>query len=206
MLPVSAQLRRVPRLVFGLIVFGFGLALVILGDFGLPGWDVFHQGLANRTPLSIGAAVMVVGAVLLLAMAALRERIGLGTVANVLVIGLAIDATLWLVDEPSSTIARVVLTFVGPLVVAVGSGVYLGTRLGSGPRDGIMTALGSRGVALWKARFGIEAMALIGGVILGGTVGWGTIWFMVIIGPAVQFALPRLSLPLAPDEALSAAK
>ncbi len=199
-LPLAAQVRRVPRLVAGLIVFGVGVGCAIAGDWGLPGWDVFHQGLSEQTPLTIGGATIAVGAVLLLAMKALREPIGIGTIGNVVLIGLSVDATLWLLDEPSNPAVRVALTLASPLVVAVGSGLYLGVRLGSGPRDGIMTALDRRGVTLWKARFGIEATALATGVILGGTVGWGTIWFLVAIGPAVQAALSVLSVPLAESE------
>ena len=198
--PLREQLRRVPRLLFGLVVFGVGVGLVILGDYGLPGWDVLHQGLAEQLPISIGVAVIAVGAILLVALLALREPIGIGTVANVILIGLSIDATLWIIDDPTNSWVRAALTFVGPLVVAVGSGLYLGVRLGPGPRDGMMTAIGRRGVTIWKARFGVEATALVGGVLLGGTVGWGTIWFLVIIGPSVQWALRHFSVPLAEGE------
>ncbi len=201
MLPLAVQLRRIPRLLLGLVLFGFGLALVILGANGLPGWDVFHQGLSERTPLSIGLAVMIVGAVLLLAMLLLKEPIGVGTIANVVVIGLVLDATLAVIDEPENPWVGALLTLIGPAVVAVGSGFYLGVRLGSGPRDGMMTALDKRGITLWKARFGIEATVLIVGFILGGTIGWGTVWFMVSIGPMVQFAVKHLSLPLHQSEA-----
>ena len=188
-------LQRLPRLLVGLVLFGFGLGLTVLGGYGLPPWDVFHQGLAEQTLLSIGGAVIVVGALLLIVIVMLDEPIGVGTLANVVVIGLALDATLWLFDEPSHTVPRVVLTVVGPIVVAIGSGFYIGVGLGPGPRDGLMTALDRRGIALWKARAGIELTALIAGVVLGGTVGWGTVWFLVIIGPAVHFFLPRLTLP-----------
>ncbi|NNF11032.1 MAG: hypothetical protein HKN74_12175, partial [Acidimicrobiia bacterium] len=201
MLPISTQLRRTPRLVLGLVVFGIGIAMIVLGDYGLPGWDVFHQGLSEITPLTIGTAVILVGAVLIVAMLALREPIGLGTIANMLLIGLAIDATLFVFDEPSSWLARAALTLTGPAVVAVGSGLYLGVRLGPGPRDGLMTALARRGITLWKARFAIEALALASGYLLGGTVGWGTVWFLVSIGPMVQIALRFLSVPPAPSEA-----
>ncbi len=179
----------------GLVVFGAGLGLIVRGGYGLPPWDVFHQGLAEHTPLSIGGAVIVVGALLLLAMIALHEPIGVGTLANVIVIGLALDGALWLIDEPSSTAVRVAFTLAAPIVVGIGSGFYLGVHLGPGPRDGLMTALDRRGHTLWKARTAIEATALVAGVILGGTVGWGTVWFLVTIGPVVQFFLRRLSLP-----------
>ena len=181
-------------------MFGAGVGLVILGDYGLPGWDVLQQGLAEQLPISIGVAVIAVGAILLVALLALRDPIGIGTVAIVIIIGLSIDATLWIIDDPTNAWVRAALTFVGPLVVAVGSGLYLGVRLGPGPRDGMMTAIGRRGVTIWKARFGVEATALVGGVLLGGTVGWGTIWFLVIIGPSVQWALRHLSVPLAEGE------
>jgi len=197
-------LRRVPRLMLGLVLFGFGLGMVVLGGYGLPGWDVFHQGLAERTPLTIGTAVIVVGVVLLIVMLVLHEPIGVGTLANVVVIGLVLDATLWLIDAPVNTAARVLLTLTGPIVVAIGSGYYIGVRLGPGPRDGLMTALDRRGVTLWKARFGIEAVALSSGVLLGGTAGWGTVWFLVSIGPAVQFFLRYLSVPLEPGERVPA--
>ena len=193
-----------PRLLLGLVLFGFGLGMVVLGGYGLPGWDVFHQGLAERTPLTIGTAVIVIGIVLLIVMLVLHEPIGVGTLANVVVIGLVLDATLWLIDAPVNTAARVLLTLTGPIVVAIGSGYYIGVRLGPGPRDGLMTALDRRGVTLWKARFGIEALALSSGVLLGGTAGWGTVWFLVSIGPAVQFFLRYLSVPLEPGERVPA--
>ena len=204
MLPAGRVLRRVPRLLLGLVLFGFGLGMVVLGGYGLPGWDVFHQGLAERTPLTIGTAVIVIGVVLLIVMLVLHEPIGVGTLANVVVIGLVLDATLWLIDAPVNTAARVLLTLTGPIVVAIGSGYYIGVRLGPGPRDGLMTALDRRGVTLWKARFGIEAVALSSGVLLGGTAGWGTVWFLVAIAPAVQFFLRYLSVPLEPGERVPA--
>jgi uncharacterized membrane protein YczE len=191
------QLRRIPRLLVGLWIFGVGIAMILMGDFGLPPWDVLHQGIEEQSPLSIGTAIIVVGACLVAVMALLREPIGIGTVANVLVIGVAVDATLWMFDDPTSTIGRAAATLAGPAVIAVGSGLYLGVRLGSGPRDGMMAALGRRGVIIWKARLAVEAAALAAGLLLGGSVGWGTIWFLVSIGPLVQLSLARLSLPVA---------
>jgi uncharacterized membrane protein YczE len=201
--PIAVQLRRLPRLVFGLYLFGVGIALVVLGDYGLPGWDVFHQGLAEQTPLTIGTAIIAVGAVILVVIIWLREPIGVGTVGNVVLIGVSVDLTLWMFDEPASTTIRALCTLAGPAVIAIGSGFYLGVRLGPGPRDGLMTALERRGVTVWKARFGIEATALLAGLALGGTIGWGTIWFLVAIGPMVQIALPTLAVPPAPGEAVA---
>jgi uncharacterized membrane protein YczE len=188
----------------GLVLFGVGLGLVIAGANGLPGWDVFHQGLSERTGISIGSALIVVGAVLLVVMVILKEPIGLGTIANVVVIGLVLDATLWLIEEPGNRWLGALMTLTGPLVVAFGTGFYLGVRMGAGPRDGLMTALDKRGIALWKARLTIEATVIVVGLVLGGTIGWGTVWFMVIIGPSVQVALKHLSLPLHPSELVTA--
>ena len=182
---------RYLRLAVGLVFFGVGLGLVVLGDFGLPPWDILHQGLAEQTFLTFGTAMIVIGIVLLIALVILKEPLGVGTLANVLVIGLVVDATIEIGGNPSNAILRALCTFLGPIVVAVGSGFYIGARLGPGPRDGLMTALDRRGVAIWKARTLIEGAALACGLVMGGTIGWGTVWFVVSIGPAVQFFLRR---------------
>ena len=190
---------RLTRLGVGLVLFGVGLALVVIGDFGLPPWDIFHQGLAEQTWLTIGTAMILVGVVLLIALLVLREPLGFGTLANVLVIGLVVDAAIDIGGNPSNSIVRALCTFLGPLVVALGSGVYIGARLGPGPRDGLMTALDRRGIAIWKARTFIEGAALACGLVMGGTIGWGTVWFVVSIGPAVQFFLRRLDTQANPE-------
>ena len=178
----------------GLVLFGFGLALLIAADPGLPPWDVLHQGIANRSPLTIGVVGIGVGILLLGVMAALKEPIAIGTIANIVVIGLVIDGTLLWLDTPSAMAGRVAFMLAGPAFVALGSGFYIGARLGSGPRDGIMTALERRGVQVWKARTGIELTVFIAGFALGGSVGLGTIWFLVSIGPMVEFWLVRLRM------------
>ena len=190
---------RLTRLGVGLVLFGVGLALVVIGDFGLPPWDIFHQGLAEQTWLTIGTAMILVGVVVLIALLALREPLGFGTLANVLVIGLVVDAAIDIGGNPSNSIVRALCTFLGPLVVALGSGFYIGARLGPGPRDGLMTALDRRGIAIWKARTFIEGAALACGLVMGGTIGWGTVWFVVSIGPAVQFFLRRLDTQANPE-------
>jgi len=182
-------LRRLPQLLVGLGIFGAGLALIVRAGYGQGPWTVFHEGISRHTPLSIGGATIATGAVILVVVVIFREPIGVGTVANVIFIGLATDLTLALVDEPESILPRLTLAFASPLLVALGSGLYLGVRLGPGPRDGLMTGLQKRGVAIWKARFGIEAVPFTIGLILGGTAGLGTIWWLLVIGPAVQFAL-----------------
>jgi uncharacterized membrane protein YczE len=172
-----------------LVIFGSGLALIVRGGYGQGPWTVFHQGVSLHTPLSIGAATIATGALILVIVVVLREAIGIGTVANVIVIGLSTDVTLALVDEPGSTPVRLLLTFASPFLVALGSGLYLGVQLGPGPRDGLMTGLQKRGVAIWKARFLIEAVAFVVGLILGGTAGLGTVWWLLVIGPSVQLTM-----------------
>mgnify|MGYP001076608419 FL=1 len=182
------------RLVFGLVLFGFGLALVVLGGFGVSPWEVLHQGISRRTPLSIGTTIILVGIIILLFLFLLKEPMGVGTIANVLIIGLIVDLTLSLFGEISNIFPRVIATLFGPIFVALGSGFYIGTRLGPGPRDGLMTAFNRRGVAIWKARTLIEGSCVITGLILGGTIGWGTVWFLLSVGPSVQFFLQRLEI------------
>ena len=182
------------RLIFGLVLFGFGLALVVLGDFGVSPWEVFHQGISRRTPLSIGTTIIFVGIIILVFLFLLKEPMGVGTIAKVLIIGLVVDLTLSLFGEISNIFPRIIATLFGPIFVALGSGFYIGTSLGPGPRDGLMTAFHRRGVAIWKARTLIEGSCVVTGLMLGGTIGWGTVWFLVSVGPSVQFFLNRLEI------------
>ncbi len=194
MLVNNFSLRNFTRLIFGLILFGFGLALVVLGDFGVSPWEVLHQGISRRTPLSIGTTIIFIGLLILIFLFFLKEPMGIGTIANVLIIGLVVDLTLSLFGEISTTFPRIIATLMGPIFVAIGSGFYIGTRLGPGPRDGLMTAFNRRGVPIWKARTLIEGLCVVTGLILGGTIGWGTVWFLLSVGPSVQFFLKRLEL------------
>ena len=188
---MSSTAARLPQLVVGLVVFGAGLGLVVQGGNGQGPWTVFHEGLADHTPLSIGTATIATGVLLLIATIGMKVPIGIGTVLNVALIGPSTDLTIWLVDTPGSATARAMLTVLGPIVTAVGSGLYLGARLGPGPRDGLMTGLNQRGLSIGVARFFIEAGAFTAGVALGGTFGWGTVWWLLVIGPGVQWTLPR---------------
>ena len=185
---------RLGRLLLGLVLFGLGLGCMIAADLGLPPWDVFHQGLAEQLDQPIGRMINLVGFVLLLALVALREPMGLGTIANIVVIGVIVDIFLAAVGDVDSLGVRWALVVTGPAIVALGSGFYIGARFGPGPRDGIMTALGTRGVAVWKARSIIEASVFLVGLILGGTAGFGSLWFLLTIGPLVDVALRVLSV------------
>jgi uncharacterized membrane protein YczE len=188
---MSPTAQRLPQLVIGLAIFGAGLGLVVQGGNGQGPWTVFHEGLADHTPLSIGTATIATGVLLLVATLGMKVPIGVGTVLNVALIGPATDLTIWLVDTPDSTAGRAMLTILGPVVTAIGSGLYLGVHLGPGPRDGLMTGLHQRGLSIRAARFVIEAAAFTAGVVLGGTFGWGTVWWLLVIGPGVQSTLPR---------------
>lgn len=188
-MPKPADALRLPRVMAGLVLFGAGIALMVRGDLGLAPWDVLHQGLAERTGASLGTVVIIVGLVVLVGMIWLGEPIGLGTVLNVFVIGIALDLTLSVVPPLSDLWMKASTTLLGPVVIAIGSGLYIGAGLGPGPRDGLMTGLAKRGVRVWIARTGIEMAALVGGVLLGGTIGLGTVWFALGVGPLVDFFL-----------------
>lgn len=186
---------RIPRgalLLLGLYLFGVGLALTIEADLGADPWTVFHQGVGDLTGLSIGTITVLTGLSILLLLRIFDEPLGVGTIANALVIGPAIDITLWMIPDLSNLAIRIVLLAAAPVVVGLASGLYLGSRCGPGPRDGLMTAMGRRGVKTWKARTGVELTALGIGFLLGGTVGIGTAWTALAIGPCVQFFLERV--------------
>lgn len=188
------MIPRLPQLVAGLALFGLGSGLMVQSQLGNPPWDVFHEGVSLHTPLTIGLAGIVTSFVVLLLWIPLRERPGVGTLANAVLIGLFIDLTILVVDRPGSLWVRWSLLGVGVLLVAVGSGLYIGVRLGTGPRDGLMTGISRRGPSLRAARTGVEATVLIVGWLLGGTIGVGTLVFALGIGPLVQLFLPRFDL------------
>ncbi|MFE7194619.1 YitT family protein [Kitasatospora sp. NPDC057541] len=188
--------RRVPQLFVGLALYGASMGLMLRSGLGLDPWDVFHQGLQGTVGLSVGAWVTICGALVLLLWIPLRQRPGLGTVANVLVIGAAMDATVRVVDAPGALPARIAL-MVGAIVLnGLATGLYIGARLGPGPRDGLMTGLHRRtGRSLRLIRTGIELTVLAAGVLLGGTVGVGTVAYALAIGPLAQFFLPWCTVP-----------
>lgn len=183
-----------PRLLGGLFLFGFGTALMVVADLGLGPWDVFHQGISVHTSIPIGSVVIITGIAVLVLWIPLRERIGIGTLLNAVLIGVVMDLTLLWLGTPPSTIIRWLYLVGGVLIVGVGSGYYIGAGLGPGPRDGLMTGLAKRGWPIGLARFGVELVALIGGWLLGGTIGAGTVLFALGIGPLVHVLLPRLTV------------
>jgi len=194
----TSVLAALPRLLAGLTLCGVGVAMMVAADLGLGPWDVLHQGLAVRTGIPIGIATIATGAVVLMLWLPLRERPGLGTLINVAAVGLVIDATLRVLATPPDLWQRALLLAGSVPLFAVGSGLYLGAGLGSGPRDGIMTGLARRGLPVGIARAGIEITALVAGWSLGGTVGVGTVYFALGIGPMVHVLLPRMRAPWYP--------
>jgi uncharacterized membrane protein YczE len=185
---------RVVNLFVGLVLFGASLALMLRSGLGLGPWDVLHQGLAERIGLPIGQVVIGVAMIVLLLWIPLRQRPGFGTVSNVIVVGLAVDASLALLPEPYPLAARFGYLILGILANAVATGLYVGAGLGPGPRDGLMTGLARRGHSIRLVRTMIELSVLAVGWLLGGTVGIGTVLYAVSIGPLVGMLLPRLTI------------
>jgi uncharacterized membrane protein YczE len=184
---------RLVRLYLGLACFGASLALMVRARLGLGPWDVLHQGLARSLDLPIGWVVNGVGAIVLLAWIPLRERPGLGTVSNVVGVGITVDAVLRVLPAPGPLGVRVAFLVAGILGTAVGTGLYIGAGLGPGPRDGLMTGLARRGFSVRAVRTAIEVCALAAGFALGGSAGIGTVVFALTIGPLVQLTLPLLA-------------
>ena len=192
--------RRLLNLYLGLLLFGVSCAMIVASGLGLGPWDVFHQGLSRQSGVSLGWVVIGVGLLVLLLWIPLRQRPGLGTISNALVVGLVIDATLTFLDQPASMAARAGLLVTGVVFNGVATGLYIGSGLGPGPRDGLMTGLAARGRSIRVVRTAIELTVLVVGWILGGTVGVGTILYALAIGPLAHFFIPRLTVarPAAP--------
>ena len=192
--------RRLVQLYAGLVLYALSMALLVRSGLGVMPWDVLHQGLARQLGWSLGVVTMVVGALVLLAWVPLRERPGLGTVSNVVVIGLALDAALAVLPEPTSLPVRVALVPAGILLNAVATAAYIGVHLGPGPRDGLMTGLVRRtGRSVRLVRTSIEVVVVAAGWLLGGTLGVATVLYALVIGSLVQLLLPRLTV--APEPA-----
>ena len=187
---ISRSAVRGSALLVGLTGFGFSMAMMVRAGFGLDPWDVFHQGMTRHTGMTIGIASAVVGVVVLLAWIPLRNRPGIGTVANVIVIAVTVDAGLALLAPPSTLPVRIAMMLGAVLLNAISTVLYVGAGLGPGPRDGLMTGLVVRtGLSVRLVRTAIEASVLTGGWLLGGSVGIGTVVYALGIGPLVQLFL-----------------
>lgn len=179
----------------GLVCFGVGISLFFKAGLGTAPWDVFHAGFAKFAKMPVGLVIILTGLAILLLWIPLKERIGLGTVLNAIIIGIVVDLVKPRIPDASELWLQVLMVLVGTTIIAIGSGFYIGSGLGEGPRDGLMVGLSKRGISIRVARTAVEAAALGAGLLMGGRVGFGTIVFLVLIGPLVQFFMPRLALP-----------
>jgi len=194
-LPTHELGRRLRRLLAGLALFGWGIAGMVLADLGLGPWEVFHQGISFHTGIPIGTVGIITGFVVLFGWIPLGERIGLGTALNVVLIGVVIDVTLFVApDTLNGLLLRWLVMLGGVVLVAVGTGLYIGAGMGPGPRDGLMTGLAKRGLNIGLVRTGLELTVLVLGWLLGGTVGFGTVAFAFGIGPLIAYFLPRMTV------------
>ena len=190
---------RITRTISGCVLFGIGIALLLESNLGAGPWDIFHQGLAHHFDYyvyfgtyhidigSVGLISIIAGCTLLLVWPLLGETPGIGTVINMSITGITVDLVMWLVNEPTALLWRILFAVTAPVVIALGTVLYIGSGLGPGPRDGLMTGLVNKGVPVFIGRTTIELTVIIAGFLLGGTVGLGTIWFALTIGPLVDW-------------------
>jgi len=187
--------RRLTQLFLGLALYGVSLGLMVRANLGLDPWDVFHQGLSQRTGISLGMMVNLVGAAVLLLWIPIRQRPGIGTIANVFLIGTFADISLWLLPPVDNLPLAAAMLIGGVLLNGIATGAYIGAGLGPGPRDGLMTGLVKRtGGSVRLTRTGIECAVLAAGWLLGGTVGLGTVIYAIAIGPIVHRMLPVFAI------------
>ena len=187
--------RRTAQLLFGLFCYGFAIGMMIQASLGVSPWDVLSQGAAKQSGLPFGLVTNLIGLLVLLLWIPLRQKPGIGTVLNVLLVGPSAEICLLLVDPPDQIWAQVLLFSGGLLLLAAATGLYLGARLGPGPRDGLMTGIHARfGWPVWAVRTGIEVAVLATGWALGGTVGLGTVAFALLVGPLINRTLPMFDM------------
>jgi uncharacterized membrane protein YczE len=183
--------RRLIQLFVGLWLYGASLALMVRGDLGLAPWDVLHSGVIQHVPITLGQAVIVLSFVVLLLWIPLREKPGVGTIANAFIVGLSADVTLAVLERPDGLAARVALMVAGIVLCGFATAFYIGAQLGRGPRDGLMTGLHRRtGLSIRLVRTALEVAVVVTGLLLGGTLGLGTVVFALTIGPVAQWMMP----------------
>ncbi|CAN3702129.1 hypothetical protein MMX123_02139 [Microbacterium sp. MM2322] len=187
---------RITRLIVGLALYGVGCAFTVAAGLGVDPWTVFAQGISRVSGIGIGWITNIVGLGVLLLWIPLRQKPGVGTVANILLVGTSMQVALGVLPHPDVFWIQAAMLVAGVVLVAVASGLYIGARFGPGPRDGLMTGMHARfGWPIWACRLGVEGSVLVLGWMLGGTVGIGTVVFALGIGPLVHVALPLLATP-----------
>ncbi len=185
--------HRFIQLMTGLILFGFGIGLMLESGLGVPPWDVLHQGLAVQFGSTVGIMSIIVSVGVLLIWLPLRERFGIGTLLNAVVIGVMIDVSVAVLPTADGVAAWLML--VGGIgLIGIATGMYIGANMGPGPRDGLMTAISRRGISIRVTRWGLEIVVLVAGWLMGGTFGIGTVAFALGIGPIVHVTLPRWTI------------
>jgi uncharacterized membrane protein YczE len=189
--------RRIAQLLVGLVAYGIAISLMVQAGIGVAPWDVLTQGLARQTGVDFGLMTNIIGAVVLLLWIPIRQRPGLGTLANVVIIGPSAQLGLWVFPKQSALGFQLLFFALGLLLLAVATGLYIGARMGPGPRDGLMTGIHARtGWRLWMIRTAIEVTVLSVGWAMGGNFGPGTVAFALLIGPLVSVTIPMLRVPL----------
>jgi uncharacterized membrane protein YczE len=190
------RVRRLVQLFAGLILYGCSSSMLLLAGLGLDPWDVLHQGLSRRIGLGVGTWAIIVGFAVLLLWIPLRQRPGIGTLCNVVMVGGVIDVVLAIVPTPHAIAVRVPLLLGGVLLNGIATGAYIGAGLGPGPRDGLMTGWAARGHSIRAVRTTIEVSVLAIGWALGGDVGVGTVVYALTIGPLAHRFIPMLAIPM----------
>jgi uncharacterized membrane protein YczE len=187
--------RRLGQLLVGLFLYGIAIALMVRAGIGVSPWDVLAQGVSYKTGIPFGLVTNLVGLLVLAFWIPLRQRPGLGTVLNVLLVGPSAQFGLWIIPQQTVLWAQVLVFAAGLLLLAVATGLYIGPKLGPGPRDGLMTGLHARtGRPIWAVRTAIEVTVLIIGWFLGGDVGVGTLAFALLVGPLCSLTLPFFAI------------
>ena len=195
--------RRIVQLATGLFLYGIAIALMVRAGVGVAPWDVLTLGIEKQTGLAFGLITFLVSLVVIALWIPIRQKPGIGTLANALLVGPFAQFGLWLIPPIDGLVWEILVFAGGLLVLAIATGLYIGARFGPGHRDGLMTGIHARwGWKIWKVRTGIEVVVLAIGWLLGGNVGFGTLAFALLIGPLVNITIPRLRVPLptAPTE------
>jgi uncharacterized membrane protein YczE len=196
--PPDHRARRFAQLAAGLVLYGVTAAMIVLAQLGLDPWDVLHQGLARTFGLGIGTWAIIISVAVLFLWIPLGQRPGVGTVANALVVGAVIDLVLVLAHPPHQVWARVLLLIGGVGGNGLATGLYIGAGLGPGPRDGLSVGIAGRGYSMRVVRTSVEATVLVTGLILGGTIGLGTLTYALMIGPITHVTIPALAIKNVP--------
>ncbi|HEY5320461.1 MAG TPA: hypothetical protein VIJ76_06265 [Galbitalea sp.] len=205
MSPRLTMVRRIVQLLIGLFLYGIAISMMVQAHVGIDPWDVLTQGVSRRTGIPFGLLTNIIGVAVLLLWIPLRQKPGVGTVLNALLIGPSAQLGLAIIPVQEVLWVRILLFAGGVVLLGIATGLYIGARLGPGPRDGLMTGLHARtGWKLWIVRSGIEVTVLLIGWALGGDFGVGTVAFALVIGPLVNFTIPRFMVPAAvrPETAL----